>query len=223
MKKFICMLLLVAIAIIPLCGCVDSGNSLSGTEPDTQPDSTMDNVTTDQTQATQDVTHNPYERNEIIDDRITVEGSKKTFRDLGITVSVPADWSCTESNGEDGGTYYFYQPNFNKICSFSFNIISSVYAREKTEDEYFAQFTSYDSRENVKIKSVTKETLSGFACTKVASSYSCEGTEYISIYYDNVVIGFRYYIFELVYPASESETFETVFESIINSLELTSI
>lgn len=218
------------IAIIPLSGCADPDDPLSNTTsdtqvdttPDTQADATVDTVGSEATSATEEIEYEPYTIHEIIDDRITIEGSEKMFCDLGITVSIPSDWLCLEINGEDGSSYFFREPELGDKCQLYFCITGSVYAYQRTEDEYLEYFSSCGETD-VKIISLTKEKLSGFECTKVVHSYSYEGTEYIEIHYDNVVTGVRLYDFTITYPASEKETFEPVFASIMDSLELTPV
>lgn len=244
MKKFICMFLLMVIALLLLCGCGDSGNSLSHTAPDTQPDTgsttqpdeTTDSVTTEQTETTEaieetepieetdpteETVYDPYPTVQIEDGRITVDGSKKTYRDDGITFSFPVDWLGFECRGEDGTSYFFEDPTSDKSGKFSFYLTASYYIHERTtEAEYLELYSHSPELTDVKIISLTKETLSGYECTKVVASYKCEGTEYIKIDYDYVITGVRRYDFSVTYPASERATDEPVFDAIIASVRL---
>jgi len=229
MKRLVSLLLVAVITIIPLSGCADSGDPLSSTTSDTQlnttldtqPDTTLDTNGSDATSTTAETVYDPYPIHEIDDDRITVDGDKKTYTDIGITVSIPVDWTCLEINGEDGSSYFFREPELGDKCEFSFWLFfSELFTYERTtEEEYLKLFSSYDMTD-VEIISFTKETLSGYSCTKVVTSYSSEGTEYIRIDYDYVITGVRWYDFSITYPAAEKDTYEPVFESIVNSIEL---
>ena len=230
MKTFISALLLMFI-VLSLCGCTEPDNSASG---DTQPSSTADTSTTEQTEATEvtepEVTeppvtepevYDPYPTVEIVDDRITVDGSKKTYRIDGITFNFPVDWLGFECRGEDGTSYFFEDPTSDESCEFSFRITSSYYISDRTtEAEYLELYSYYSGWTDVKIISLEKETLSGYECTKVIVSYKYEGSEYTYINYDCVITGVRRYDFTITYPASESATYEPIFDAIIDSLRL---
>lgn len=161
----------------------------------------------------------PYPVRDIDDDRVTIEGDKKTYRDLGITVSIPVDWRCLEQSGEDGSSYFFRGPEADAKSQLSFYITLSDYARDWTEAEYLDRF-AYSGMNDAKIESFTKETLSGYGCTKLVVSYTYMGTEYVRTYYSNVVTGFRMYEFTVTCLASERETLEPVFASVIDSIAL---
>lgn len=243
MKKFICMFLLMVIALLLLCGCGDSGNSLSHTAPDTQPDTgsttqpdeTTDNVTTEQTEVTEvpevtepevpdpteETVYDPYPTLEIVDGRITVDGSKKTYRDERITFSFPADWTGFECPHEDGTSYFFEDPTSDKSGKFSFYLTASYYIHERTtEAEYLELYSHSPELTDVKIISLTKETLSGYECTKVVASYKRDGKEYIEIDYDYVITGISRYDFTITYLVSESAACEPVLEALTDSITL---
>lgn len=228
MKRLVSLLLLAVIAIIPLIGCSASGDPLSSTTSDTQVDTTLDSqtdttldtISSEATSATEDPYY-PYLIHEIDDDRITVDGDKKTYTDRGITVSIPVDWACLESNGEDGGSYLFREPTLGDKCQFICGIlISDLYTPTELTEEIYLKSNSYGGRTDVKVISLTQEMLSGYSCIKGVVSYSLEGTEYIEIDYLGIITGVRWYSFSITYPAAERETFEPVFESIVNSIEL---
>jgi len=159
-----------------------------------------------------------YQRYEIGDGRVTVDGAEQTYKDQWMTFRMPAGWRCTQVDGEDGSYLSFLEPTLDR-CSLSFDITGAQYARERTEAEYLQLFSS-SGRTDVKIISLTKETLSGWACTKVVYSYTYEGVEYIATRYDNVITGFRLYNFSIIYPAAESQRFSPIFEAIIDSMVL---
>lgn len=161
----------------------------------------------------------PYPVRDIDDDRITIEGDKKTYRDAGVAVSVPVNWKGTQSGGEDGSSYSFRDPEADTKGGLSFYITFSDYARDWTEAEYLERF-AYSGMNDVKIESFTKETLSGYGCTKLVVAYTYMGTEYVRTYYDHVVTGARMYEFTVTCLASERQTFEPVFASIIDSIVL---
>ena len=160
----------------------------------------------------------PYPIHEISADNLTVDGTRKTYKGQNITLSVPVDWFALEQHSEDGTAYFFREPTFDR-CQLTFYSTGSQYARERTEAEYLELFSSSD-RTDVKILSYTKETLSGYGCTKVVYSYTDDGIEYIGTRYDNVITGLCLYDFAITYPVAESERFAPVFESIIDSIVL---
>lgn len=162
--------------------------------------------------------HNPYAIHEISADKLTVDGTKKTYTDQSITLSVPADWLALEQHGEDGTVYTFQDPTTER-CRLSFRVTASVYAVYRTQAEYLKLFSGW-GYENVNILSYTKEKISGYDCTKVVYSYAEDGNAYIGTRYDNVIRGLGMYEFSTVYPAAESERFAKVFESIMDSIVL---
>ena len=163
-------------------------------------------------------TYDPYAVHEISDSNLTVDGTKKTYKDKYITLSVPADWLTLEQHGEDGTVYTFQDPTSDN-CELYFYSTGSIYAIHRTEAEYLALFKSFGYG-NVKILSYTKEKISGYDCTKVVYSYTEDGNAYIGTRYDNVIRGLGMYEFSTVYPAAESERFAKVFESIMDSIVL---
>ncbi|MBE6926731.1 MAG: hypothetical protein E7461_07800 [Ruminococcaceae bacterium] len=160
----------------------------------------------------------PYPVHEISADKLTIDGTKKTYKGQNITLRVPVDWLALEQHSEDGSAYFFREPTFDR-CQLTFYSTGSQYARERTEAEYLELFSSSE-RTDVKILSYTKETLSGYGCTKVVYSYTDDGIEYIGTRYDNVITGLCLYDFAITYPVAESERFAPVFESIIDSIVL---
>lgn len=162
--------------------------------------------------------NDPYAIHEISSDRLTVDGTKKTYKDQYITLSVSADWLALEQHGEDGTNYFFKDPTSER-CRLTFNVTGSEFAVHRTEAEYLALFSRW-GYENVNILSCTKEKISGYDCTKVVYSYIEKGNAYIATRYDNVITGFRMYSFDIDYPAAESERFALVFESIMDSIVL---
>ena len=162
--------------------------------------------------------YDPYAIHEISADKLTVDGTKKTYKGQNITLRVPVDWLALEQHGEDGTAYYFREPTLDR-CQLTFYTTGSQYARERTEAEYLELFSSSE-RTDVKILSYTKETLSGYGCTKVVYSYTDDGIEYIGTCHDNVITGLCLYDFTITYPAAESERFAPVFELIIDSIVL---
>ncbi len=156
---------------------------------------------------------------EISEELFTKSDDKKTFNEGNITLTVPIDWECKVLSGEDGKSYFFRNPKLDKKCELSFGItFTELFTGEFTEEEYL-EYLTFDKRENVKIDSFTKGKVGGYKCRKVVSSYLFENTEYIRVDYNYVIVGFRLYNFIIEYPASQHETFETIFNSIINSIE----
>lgn len=163
-------------------------------------------------------TYDPYAIHELSDSNLTVDGTKKTYKDQYITLSVPSDWLALEQHGADGTIFFFEDPTTER-CLLSFYVTGSVYAIHRTEAEYLALFKRW-GYENVNILSYTKEKISGYDCTKVVYSYTENGNAYIGTRYDNVITGIRMYEFDIDYPAAESERFAKVFESIMDSIVL---
>jgi hypothetical protein len=160
----------------------------------------------------------PYPIHEISADKLVIDGSHKTYKGQNITLSVPVDWRALEQHGEDGTSYFFREPTLDR-CQLTFYSTGSQFAIHRTEAEYLELFSSSE-RTDVKILSYTKETLSGYGCTKVVYSYTDDGIEYIGTRYDNVITGLCLYDFTITYPAAESERFASAFESIMDSIVL---
>jgi len=163
-------------------------------------------------------TYDPYAIHEPSDSDLTVDGTKKTYNERYITLSVPSDWLTLEQHGADGTIFFFEDPTTER-CRLSFYVTGSVYAVYRTQAEYLELISGW-GYENVNILSYTKEKFSGYDCTKVVYSYTENGNSYIATRYDNVITGFRMYDFSIVYPAAESERFAKVFESIMDSIAL---
>ena len=162
--------------------------------------------------------YDPYAIHEISADKLTVDGTKKTYKGQNITVSVPVDWLALEQHGEDGITYFFRDPTSDR-CQLTFYSTGSQFAIHRTEAEYLALFSRW-GYENVNILSCTKEKISGYDCTKVVYSYTVEGTAYIVTRYDNVITGLCMYTFSTDYPTAESERFASIFGSVMDSIVL---
>ena len=161
----------------------------------------------------------PYALRDIDDDRITIEGDKKTYRDPGLVLSFPVEWKGLTQSGGDGSSLFFRESEVDTTAGLSVYITLSDYARDWTEAEYLERF-SYSDMNDVKIESFTKETLSGYGCTKLVVSYVYMGTEYVQTYYTHIVTGARMYEFTVTCLASEKQELEPVFASIIDSIVL---
>lgn len=59
-----------------------------------------------------------------------------------------------------------------------------------------------------------------YTSTKVVYSYIDDGIAYIGTRYDNVITGLCMYVFDTVYPATESARLAPIFEEIIDSIVL---
>ena len=81
--------------------------------------------------------------------------------------------------------------------------------------------TNYNHYKDGRINYFSKEKVNGYKITKVVSSYSSGNEEFIRIDFNNVVVSVRLYSFTITYPAFESETCETIFKSVLDSIEFT--
>ena len=115
----------------------------------------------------------------------------------------------------DGSLFHFQEPNSGENCEMTMSITGSEYLNDRTKDEYLKYVSNL---ENLKLNYYEKETLKGYRCIKAVYSYTTDNTEFIRIHYDNVVVESRMYDFYITYPASESNTYNAVFESIIDSV-----
>ena len=163
------------------------------------------------------ITEDLYAIREITDDRVTIEGSKKIFNApiIGVSFSIPVDWKCMEQQGVDGSTYFFREPYLGENCEITMRITGAESLYERTKDEYLKYVSNL---ENLQLDYYEKETLKGYRCTKAVYSYTEENAVLTCIHYDNVVVESRMYDFYIIYPASESNTYKAVFESIIDSV-----
>ncbi len=215
MKKITALFLLLMFILI---GCKQPSKP-SNTQSEAISDSASQNATSSNEQETND----PYGLHDISDERITVSENKKTFNGLSISLSVPADWKCMVRNGEDGGYYFFQNPTLGEKCQLILSITGSEYLNNRTEDEYLTYLTDTEKGHDVKINTFTKEKLDGYDGRKVVYTYKSENTEFIGIDYNNIVVGARLYDFSITYPASESETYDDIFKSIIDSVKFKTI
>ena len=161
----------------------------------------------------------PYPVLEVEDDRVTIENDKKTFSYLGVSVSAPKKWTVLETKADGSSSYYFRDPKLGESCQFTLSITGSKYSEKRTEAEYLDYLSNMSGYENVKINSFTEEKLNGFNCTKIAFTYSKDKKEYVQVNYRYIVIGVRMYSCSIVYPAEKKDTYQPVFEEILNSVE----
>ena len=207
MKKIIILILLLAFTLI---SCKQS------TTFDNTPSDDIDGIPIVSNEEEEEENDDPYPLQEITDERIKIADNKKVFSDLGITFSFPVDWIGMELNAEDLSSYSFRHPEFEN-ASFDYYITGATYLYDvPNEDEYINKLS--DNLKNLKIHSFTKDTLSGYECKKIVFSYTSEDTEFIHINYEYVIVGFAGYSFSIKYPSTQSETYEGVFESIVNSI-----
>ncbi len=219
MKKIVC-LIVVFIMLFGLVGCVNTQH-VKNTKPTETENSTVSlNQSSDQSTISSQESVNPYAPHEINDDRITVTGKTKTYTDSGITLSVPSNWDCIEVNGEDGGSYYFRHPELGQNCEFSFDITGAEYlTKKRTEAEFLKHLSNITDYNDVQIKTFAEEKLKEFDCIKIVSSFSLNGKQFVRVDYQYLVIGVRWYSFHIIYPEAETESFEAIFETIINSIK----
>jgi len=159
---------------------------------------------------------NPYAIREITDERVVITGDKKVFKNTNFALSVPLDWKCLTASGEDDVVYYFQDPVLGNKCHLSVSVTFAVFDRNFTLEQYLEILSYY--QKNVVIDSFTKEAIQGYECKKLVYSYTEENTKFVGIWYDNVNEGVLLYDISVRYPVSERDTYEAVFESIINSI-----
>lgn len=210
MKKSI-ILLLCLLAMLTACDKPDA-------TPDTQSSTASASISSNAVSSEADV-NDEYAIHDIPEDMLTVEQSKKTFSEAGVSVAVPASWKGLEQKDDNGASYFFLHPELNDKCSFEFSFKNSEYYYKRTAEEYLI-YISNAKRKNVKINAYTKQQLNEYWGVKVISSYTADDTEFIRIDYDYVVVGNRLYHFTIVYPAAQSDSFEEDFISILDSIEL---
>lgn len=178
----------------------------------------------DSTEETDDL----YPLLEITDERVITKGNKKIFKDLNITLGFPLDWKCFERHGEDGGAYFFQDAELGDECQLILSVTakesvpSDVYLNERTQSEY-SQYLSEAGYKDAKINSFTKEKVGGYNCTKVVFTYSKENTKYTQIDFGYIVDDVRLCDLTIIYPTNESDTYEDIFESIINSVKFSAV
>lgn len=213
MKKILLLLVLFCL-ICTLAACKQPSITSDATSNVLSDNKTI-HITTS---SKEDTTSSDYTFKDISDKRITTIDNKKNFVYSGIAISFPTEWKCTESNGEDGSSYFFSHPQLSKKCQFAVSITSVEYLNERTQNEYLEYLYDVVGKD-AKIKSFTKEKFNGYDCTKIMSSYSSENTQFVRIDYNNIAVGIRLYNFIINYPSSEKETFEPIFNSMVNSIE----
>jgi hypothetical protein len=152
----------------------------------------------------------------IEEDKITTNKTLKTFKDLGLTFQFPAQWDALQQQGEDGTTYFFREPDLKEKCQLIVSITGAEYKNDRTKNEYLEYLSS--SYENVEISFYENQSLSGYEGKKVIATYVEDNQEFIRIAYDNVVAGVRMYDFTITYPESQKETYDDIFNSILQSI-----
>lgn len=224
MRKTILFILLFCLLFM-LSACRQSttpSDTQSGTISDSSDRNVKSNLqSTEDTKADNSTTGNetddPYPISKIPEEQFTKSEHNKTFNGGNITLTVPIDWEGKMLSAEDGSSYFFSHPDLGEKCEFIYSLTFAELLSEKRTEKEYSDYLS-DIHKNVKIDSFTSEKVGGYQSTKIVSSYSSENTEFVQIDYDYVIVGSRLYHFTITYPASEYETVEPVFESIMNSI-----
>ncbi len=212
MKKFFTLFLSFCL-IFMLTACKQSA---------TPTDTPSDNIESEEILSNEEETYDPYPMIEISDDKITIDENKKTFNALDVSFSVPLDWECLQQSGEDSTSYFFREPKLDEKCRFTFYITGSDYFNGNItiDDEYLKHLEeSFNTYSGEKLQSITKETIDGHECVKYVTIYSKGDIEFIDIDFEDLIIGDRMYCFSVYCLKSKYETFEPIFDSIINSIE----
>jgi len=164
-------------------------------------------------------TEDPYAIREITDERFVTVGDKKVFNNTQITLSVPDSWKCFTASGEDDVAYYFQEPVLGEKCQLRVNVTFAHYysGKELTQEDCLKALSRF--YEDVAIESLSKETIRGYACTKLVYSYTEDNTKFINISYDGLIEGPRLYEFVIKCPAEERENYKNTFSSIMNSVQ----
>ncbi len=165
------------------------------------------------------INYEPYVIQEIIDERVIVSNNKKIFNSVGVTVSVPNDWKCLWNYGEDDSAYYFRHPELNEKYALMFHVtLTDYFTKNSSKDEY-AESLSRQHEQEIVIDTYAKEKIDGVTSIKVAYSFYENDTKFNSIRFDDIIVGFRLYDFTITYPASQSDTFEPILDSILDSIK----
>ncbi len=162
---------------------------------------------------------NPYAIREITDETVSTKGDIKLFNNGQLTLRVPNSWKCFTASGEDDVAYYFRDPVWGEKCQLRVNVTFAHYysGKELTQEDYLKALSRF--YEDVAIESLSKETIRGYACTKLVYSYTEDNTKFIKISYDGLIEGPRLYEFVIKCPAEERENYKNTFSSIVNSVQ----
>ncbi len=181
----------------------------------TQPDNTEETKPDDKKDE-----ENPYALREITDDRVKIENNQKIFNDnFFFSLTLPVNWKCLEQQGEDGRNHYFRDPILDEKCQLSIRLTGAEYYHERTLEQYRESLLSRPLQ-NLVIASITKETVQGYQCIKMVYSYTENGTEFIRVSYNGLIVQPRLYNISIIYPADQKDTYEPIFAAIINSVGL---
>jgi len=164
-------------------------------------------------------TEDPYAIREITDGTVSTKGDIKLFNNGQLTLRVPNSWKCFTASGEDDVAYYFRDPVWGEKCQLWVNVTFAHYysGKELTQEDCLKALSRF--YEDVAIESLSKETIRGYACTKLVYSYTEDNTKFIKISYDGLIEGPRLYEFVIKCPAEERENYKNTFSSIMNSVQ----
>ncbi len=240
MKKIFCYLLIAALVLGTFSGCKKQDTPPTESTGASQTENTEVNQTqstetkqTENTETTQTETtevtqsdpteetstepknEDPYPTLEITDYRIKIENRLKIFDWYPyFSVAFPVGWKCFINQHEDGSNYYFQDPALGDKCRLSVSIAEAWTAKDCTEEEYRKLYPSYH------LESLTTETIDGLQGQKVVYTYTSEGTEYVTIHYNNYVDNLRAFSLSIVYPADQKDVYEPIFAAMIESTVL---
>jgi hypothetical protein len=145
-----------------------------------------------------------------------VNQTMKPFQGNGFTIEIPSQWESSQQQGEDGTVYTFREPDLGEKCQFLVSLTGAEYKNDRTQNEYLEYLSS--SYENVEISFYENQAISGYEGKKVIATYVEDNQKFIRIAYDNVVAGVRMYDFTITYPESQKETYDDIFNSILQSI-----
>ena len=232
MKKIFCYLLIAALVLGTFAGCKKQDTSPTESTGASQTENTeakqtqnteatqAENTSTTQTENTEatqpeNENANPYPTLEVTDYRVKIENNQKIFDWYPyFSVAFPENWKCYIRQGEDGSNYYFKDPTLGDKCRLAVRLAESWTAKDRTEEEYRKLHPSYH------LESLTTETIDGLQGQKVVYTYTSEGTEYVTIHYNNYVDRLRAFSLSIVYPADQKDVYEPIFAAMIESTVL---
>lgn len=209
MKKVV-FLLLVSLILGVFSGCEKTQtNEINISSNDSAPSQVISTPDKEETES-------PLTPTLVKEEKIKLNGTIKTFTDLGVSCQFPAMWNCLQQQGEDGLVYFFRDPDLGENCQFSISITAAEYRHDRTKKEYLTDLS--DTYESVTITTFQQVQISGYDATKVEASCVGNNGKFVSIHYDNVVAGVRMYDFIGCYPETEKEIYAALFESMFESI-----
>lgn len=141
------------------------------------------------------------------------------YSNKNINFDYPSTWTFTENSTEDISYVKFTDPNSEIVPVFWFSKGEAWLTDFKRTEENYKALLS-DSYQDVAITALKKTTIGGYDAIKLVFTYTLKDVEYTMIQYETIV-GYASFKFNYTYTGLFNDSFKSIIQSIISSIEFT--